>query len=232
MQTNIIRKNKRKVSNITPDSDISLTRTYKRFASPYSRRRYSRSFALESWDKKLGSPVYKRIKNLHPALNEETSTDSSIFKAVDVARQAVLKEVLTNSNRYLRKLAINHFNEDSLLVNSAKLYHINCLINELRNSNRSFNSEYDCCVELTEIVKKDSNYANLVIEVFTEETINKKNDYFIGTEKIFEIISEANLNQQQKNYVVYGILLHKLQSSQDRAVRWHTFESTGHSGYC
>jgi hypothetical protein len=189
MQTNIIRKNKRKVSNVTPD-------------------------------KKLGSPIYKRIKNLHPALNEETSTDSSIFKAVEVARQSILKEALTNSNRYLRKLAINYVNEDPLLVNSAKLYHINCLINELQNPNRGFNSEYDCCLELTEIVKKDSTYANLVIEVFAKETINKKEDYFFGTEKIFEIISEANLNLQQKNYVVYGILLYKLQGSQDRAVRF------------
>jgi hypothetical protein len=160
------------------------------------------------------SPLKKRSKTSHSIDNK---AENFFFKSIETARLSVLEEALSSNYSDVKEMARQVISKNTLAPVTTKISIINYYIELLQNNN-SISEGWLAINNLTEIVKQDSQYAEPILKSFVEK-LARDGDHGMLIYHIIEL-AESKLNSQQKNYLIYGLLLHKLQTTENQEMRF------------
>jgi HEAT repeat protein len=161
------------------------------------------------------SPLNKRAKTSHPIDNK---AENFCFKSIEAARLSVLEEALSSNYSDVKEMAMQVISKNTLVPVTTKTSIINEYIKLLQNCNSNTDG-WLAINNLTEIVKQDSQYAEPILESFVEK-LARDGDCGMLIYRIIEL-AESKLNSQQQNYLIYGLLLHKLHITQNQEMRFN-----------
>jgi HEAT repeat protein len=161
-------------------------------------------------------PVYKRQKIYFQDYNEEKSSKYGHFESIDSAKIAMFETALNSPYANVKRIATETLRNNPLLPITKRKRIIEDYIIALNDTNSYIQSS--ALYGLVDMAKHDDPYMQTILAALVEK-LNEDNEFQRQTAIIQ--LAKTKLNAQQKNYLFYGLLLHKLHSTQNQAVRFN-----------
>jgi hypothetical protein len=167
--------------------------------------------------REASTSVYERKKIYYQGYNEEKSSGYGHFESIDAAKITMLETALNSPYANVKRIAMETLRDNPLLPITKRKRIIEDYIIALNDTNSYIQSS--ALYGLVDIAKHDDRYMQIILVALVEKLI-EKNEFQKQTAPQIIQLAKTKLNPQQKNYLLYGLLLHKLHNTQNQAVRF------------
>jgi hypothetical protein len=167
--------------------------------------------------REVSTSVYKRKKIYFQFCNEEKSSKYGHFESIDAAKIAMLEPALNSPYADVKSMAMKTLKNNPLLPITKRNRIIEdyiILLNDINLYKQTW-----ALYPLVDIAKYDDRYMQPILSALVGK-LNENNEIQKQTAQQIIQLAKTRLNTQQKNYLLYGLLLHKLHSTHNQAVRF------------